>query len=185
MEPAAFFDKYLNAARAVRRATRLAPSVALAQWAVESGYESPEWVGYHNLAGITDGGPPNFLRFDNVEHFLRVYVATLWNGYYNHVLAAAALGFPAIEQARLLGESPWDAGHYDAGGGPGEKLIAIMIEHRLDKYDHDECSSDWARDARIALVREGITDGQRPHDPATREEVWTMLHKYNAARKGG
>ena len=34
---------------------------------------------------------------------------------------------------------------------------------------------EWAK-------RVGITDGKRPHDPATREEVITFLYRYS---KGG
>lgn len=33
--------------------------------------------------------------------------------------------------------------------------------------------SDWAREARDWAVAAGITDGTRPKDPVTREEVWT------------
>jgi len=37
--------------------------------------------------------------------------------------------------------------------------------------------SDWARDARDWAVSRGITDGTRPKDAVTREEVWTMLYR--------
>jgi len=37
--------------------------------------------------------------------------------------------------------------------------------------------SDWAREARDWAVAAGITDGTRPKDPVTREEVWTMLYR--------
>lgn len=42
--------------------------------------------------------------------------------------------------------------------------------------------SDWAIEARAALMDKGITDGSRPRDPVTREEVWSMLHRM---MKGG
>jgi len=35
--------------------------------------------------------------------------------------------------------------------------------------------SPWAREAREWAVSSGITDGTRPKDPVTREELWTML----------
>jgi len=35
--------------------------------------------------------------------------------------------------------------------------------------------SEWAKAARDWAVSRGITDGTRPKDPVTREEVWTML----------
>ena len=37
--------------------------------------------------------------------------------------------------------------------------------------------SEWAKDARDWAVRSGVSDGERPKDPATREEVWVMLHR--------
>jgi len=37
--------------------------------------------------------------------------------------------------------------------------------------------SEWAREARDWAVSRGITDGTRPKDTVTREEVWTMLYR--------
>lgn len=37
--------------------------------------------------------------------------------------------------------------------------------------------SDWASEARDWAVAAGITDGTRPKDPVTREEIWTMLYR--------
>jgi len=37
--------------------------------------------------------------------------------------------------------------------------------------------SEWAREARDWAVSRGITDGTRPREPVTREEVWTMLYR--------
>lgn len=31
--------------------------------------------------------------------------------------------------------------------------------------------------ARIYVIERGISDGTRPGDPVTREELWTMLHR--------
>lgn len=46
----------------------------------------------------------------------------------------------------------------------------------------DEVSA-WARAARDWAVSRGITDGSRPKDPVTREEVWTMLYRAFGAKK--
>jgi len=40
----------------------------------------------------------------------------------------------------------------------------------------------WARDAWAWAMREGITDGTRPSDPVTRQEIVTMLHRYHLAQ---
>ena len=41
--------------------------------------------------------------------------------------------------------------------------------------------SDWSRQARDWAVSSGITDGTRPKDAVTREEVWTMLYRMKNA----
>jgi len=46
----------------------------------------------------------------------------------------------------------------------------------------DEVSS-WARAARDWAVSRGITDGTRPKDTVTREEVWTMLYRLEGKGK--
>jgi len=35
----------------------------------------------------------------------------------------------------------------------------------------------WATDSTAWAVSNGITDGTRPNDPATRKESWTMMHR--------
>jgi len=42
--------------------------------------------------------------------------------------------------------------------------------------------SDWAREAREWVIAQGISDGTRPKDPVTREEVWTMLWRMNGGK---
>ncbi|WP_019534200.1 N-acetylmuramoyl-L-alanine amidase [Paenibacillus ginsengihumi] len=42
--------------------------------------------------------------------------------------------------------------------------------------------SEWARAARDWAVSAGITDGTRPRDGVTREEVWTMLWRMNGGK---
>mgnify|MGYP001289385161 CR=1 FL=1 len=37
--------------------------------------------------------------------------------------------------------------------------------------------SEWAKEAGDWVVMLGISDGRRPKDPVTREEVWTMLYR--------
>lgn len=41
----------------------------------------------------------------------------------------------------------------------------------------EQTVSDWAKEAHDWAVEQGITDGSRPKDPVTREEVWTILHR--------
>lgn len=41
----------------------------------------------------------------------------------------------------------------------------------------EQTISDWAKEAREWAVKNGITDGARPKDIPTREEIWTMLYR--------
>ena len=38
---------------------------------------------------------------------------------------------------------------------------------------------DWAKDAYDWVKKHDISDGKRPKDIATREEIWTLLYNYN------
>jgi hypothetical protein len=38
--------------------------------------------------------------------------------------------------------------------------------------------SPWAREAWVWALEKGVTDGTRPKEPATREEVVAMLYRF-------
>lgn len=46
----------------------------------------------------------------------------------------------------------------------------------LEKKPQQELS-EWALTGHAFVTITGISDGSRPRDPVTREEVWTMLHR--------
>jgi hypothetical protein len=37
--------------------------------------------------------------------------------------------------------------------------------------------SDWAKESQAWVMEKGISDGTRPRDPVTREEVWVMMQR--------
>jgi len=43
--------------------------------------------------------------------------------------------------------------------------------------------SDWAKEAQKFVIDNKISDGARPKDNMTREETWTMLHRFAKAIK--
>jgi len=49
----------------------------------------------------------------------------------------------------------------------------------VDKVTDKNTPSSWAKDAWEWAKKEGITDGTRPKDTLTREEMVTMLHRYH------
>ncbi len=48
-----------------------------------------------------------------------------------------------------------------------------------DKVEDKNTLSSWAKEAWEWAKKEGITDGTRPKDTMTREEMVTMLHRYH------
>lgn len=46
-----------------------------------------------------------------------------------------------------------------------------------EKKQSQDGLSSWAKEAWKWVVEKGISDGTRPKDPVTREEVWTMLYR--------
>lgn len=52
----------------------------------------------------------------------------------------------------------------------------VDYEEEKSEKKTDEVSS-WAKDAQAWVMEQGISDGKRPQDPVTRQEVWTMLHR--------
>lgn len=76
--------------------------------------------------------------------------------------------------------------HRDFGGSvcPGRYFPAeeaLNYNNESEGIDMDN-PSNWAKEAWEWATRVGITDGERPHDTATREEVITFLYRYS---KGG
>lgn len=56
-------------------------------------------------------------------------------------------------------------------------LKCPYIEYKEATKEKSEISS-WAREAATWVKEKGISDGTRPKDVITREEVWTMLYRY-------
>lgn len=68
----------------------------------------------------------------------------------------------------------------------GWQRFLDMVKSELDKLkggaivaEEKNVPSSWAKETWEWAKKEGITDGTRPKDAATREEVITMLYNYN------
>lgn len=115
------FQPYADQAAA---GTGLSAELFLAQWAIETGYAS-SFAGWYNLGNISRGGASNgFVSYTSYAQFVNAEILLLHDIPYEGVLASA--GKSIADQCKALGASPWDAGHYDNGGGPGSSLIAIL-----------------------------------------------------------
>jgi hypothetical protein len=115
-------------------ATGVLPSVVVAQWADETAFggrtgPAPAWTVGHNPAGISPGGV--IARYPSFAAGVDAWIETMNLAYYVGVRTAHG----ATVQAVMLGRSPWAAGRYDNGGGPGSALLAIMAGANLQQFD--------------------------------------------------
>jgi hypothetical protein len=62
---------------------------------------------------------------------------------------------------------------------PFTEIIGKLDEPAAVKVPDAPDVSPWAQDAHKWVTETGISDGMRPRDTVTREEMWTMLHRHN------
>lgn len=55
--------------------------------------------------------------------------------------------------------------------------IEYVEEAKSEPTTKEDEVSPWAKEAAAWVVEKGISDGTRPKDTVTREEVWVMLHR--------
>jgi len=72
--------------------------------------------------------------------------------------------------------------HYDITGKDCPKMMIAqkewdLFKNRVKAYMEMDEVSPWARDAWNWVKEKDISDGTRPKDLITREEVWTMLYR--------
>lgn len=70
----------------------------------------------------------------------------------------------------------------------GWQRFLDMVQNELnklkgvDKVADKDKPSNWAKEAWEWAKKEGITDGTRPKEPATREEIITMLYRFKEVK---
>lgn len=122
-DPAAFATQWGSYAATAAAQTGVPAEAILAQWADETGFgTSSAFVSGHNFAGVSPGG--SVASYPSYTSGLAAYIQTLNSPLYN----GARVADPAAA-AVALGQSPWAASHYSAGGGgPGSDLLNIMAK---------------------------------------------------------
>ncbi len=122
-------------------------SVILAQWGVEHGWSIPDYTGYNwgNSSAIpgfdavgglnVPGSPGAFAYAYTPLQGVEIYQIFTRMGFYTGVWQNYPNG--PVAQAKALGQSPWDAGHYQEGGGiPGQSLLNAMNGYNLYRFDN-------------------------------------------------
>jgi hypothetical protein len=131
--PTEFVVKYRPYADTVSAGTGIDPFVLLAQWGIETGWGN-QIYNANNLGNIRDA-PGSFAQLTTLDAFCQLAIATWHNGYYGGVLGVVGQEAQCI----AIGNSPWDAGHYDNGGGAGSSLLAALtlIGGDMTPNEHD------------------------------------------------
>ncbi|MEE8151291.1 MAG: M23 family metallopeptidase [Nitrosomonadaceae bacterium] len=59
--------------------------------------------------------------------------------------------------------------------------VLAWIDEINSRLPVEQQVSKWAKEAQKNMMALGVTDGTRPQDTATREEIWVMLDRLNEA----
>jgi hypothetical protein len=134
-------DKITAYAQKGRSATCIPVSVILAQWILETGgFTSDLWRLANNFAGIKYHGAYDkrngFTKYPDQDSGFADWVRTIGLGYYDKVRTVAKSNASPEAVIKALGDSPWDAGHYDNGKGPGSSLLALWKLEQLSVFDN-------------------------------------------------
>jgi|TARA_R100001530_G_scaffold10633_2_gene10487 murein DD-endopeptidase MepM/ murein hydrolase activator NlpD len=57
--------------------------------------------------------------------------------------------------------------------------LPYMSEHPFNPNE----ASEWAKEAQEFVIENKISDGTRPHENVSREELWVMLHRISKSTK--
>lgn len=136
MTPQAFKAKYMPYAQRVVKELGADPSftqTVLNQWGLESGWGTSGHASRNNLGGIKFSSnsktatkhSSGFAEYKSIDDFTTDYIRVMKLPYYQGVIVAAKT--PSLEDdARELGKSPYDAGHYLLNGVEGGKLLNML-----------------------------------------------------------
>lgn len=133
-------DNILSLAKECHAKSHLPISVILAQWILETGgFKSNLFRYCYNLAGIKYHGAytdsNGFSCYPTLQAAADDWVRTISLGYYDNVRHISQSSNVVAEVFSALGESPWDAGHYNNGQGAGSSLLALYKADNLEVFD--------------------------------------------------
>lgn len=115
----------------------------------------------------------------------------------NDMILRCAESGPIDSIPNIPGLLVWKRGHIGVYVGDGQVIEAHGTKHGViktpvigegatgwtkwgkSKYFDYDCLSKWAKEGHNFVTENHISDGLRPKNAVTREEVWTMLKNYH------
>lgn len=155
--------------------------------------DGDEWTSPRGFGVYTSAGPEtaerNVLAAKILERVKIAGIAIHGDGrFYNRFTVLTETDMPAVllecafhtnqEDAALLQDSRWRDKLADA-------VAKGILEHAGLSFvpvDKEEPEQHWYDKARTWAMENGIADGERPEDPATRAEVWEMLMRLSGGK---
>ena len=207
LEGSPIFPSVRIAQSALETGWKIPPWNNLGGIKVGSGKPNPWWDGssvnkktWEVINGQRVDTSANFRAYKSVYHFYKDQDLLFQLPRYERVRKSKT----PEQQADML----YECG-YATDPQYAQKIKNIMNSYGLKKYDKEveavlqelrkqidqltkrlnaleqkpeQTVADWAKDAQTWAVRLGISDGTRPRDLVTRQEVWAMLHRYDRLR---
>lgn len=192
-EKETFIKSILGGALDGHKKYGLLPSVTIAQAVLESSW-GQHAIGF-NLFGIKAGGSWKGRTVSAKTHECRnseiVEITAVFRDYdsfnesvmdHNRLIGESRRYIPVIKANgyRAAAKALQSCGYATDPDYP-EKLIRIIESNHLEQYDRKlpgpEKVSPYAAAARKWAMNKGISDGSRPKEAATREEVWAMIYR--------
>ena len=154
--------------------------------------DGEEWTSPRGFGAYTSAGPEtaerNVLAAKILERVKMADIAIHGSGrFYNRFTVLTATDMPAVllecafhtnqEDAALLKDRAWRSKLADA-------IAKGVLEHAGLAFVQvtDEPEEHWYDVARAWAMENGISDGERPEEPATRAEVWEMLMRLSGGK---
>ena len=118
------------------------------------------------------------LLYTNID-YINKFFGDLAGNRYDLWLAHWGVSLPS----RKCGLWQWGGSTVPGIAGNVDSNIAYhdykALIAKLGLNQPPEPDRPWYAEAQDWAKEQGISDGDRPDDPATRAEVWTMLHRYS------
>lgn len=192
MQKQEFINKILPKALESLKKYNILPSITIAQAILESNWgKSSLSMKFNNLFGIkAKSNTRNVANMKTNEYIngKKIQTTAKFKAYDtfidsindHNILLGEAKRYERVRNAKDYKEAAMALQKCGYATDPNypDKLIQIIEQYKLYKYDYDDNEvSEFASKAYEFVSKNNISDGSRPKDPAAREEIWVMIYR--------
>lgn len=141
----------------------------------EQAYHSGNGVGNNSSIGIEICESGN--REKTIQNTIELVSKMLYERNWNVSSLRRHYDWSGKNCPRIFSNDNWKDWH----------LFKLEVEKELNKLSNpnkvEQKVSEWAKSGQEFVIKHNISDGTRPKDIATREEIWSMFERYNKGVK--